>query len=359
MLISIDICSNMVYIVEGSVSNGIVDIHKCDAVDLPPGTVDDGDIKNHAALVMTISKLLSARSYKSSTAVLTFTSNSVLSRRLELPPAKPREISSMVHNQMVQSVNDPTDYVFEYSYANATQEKDKPMGVWAYALEKNFVDKYYSVFKGLKCRPAALDIHCNCVEKLLLGSKVNGSSLNDKSVLLVDIEREFVEIHLLCGGERAFSRISPVSVSEFLLIAENLGYSNFKSGKTTPGDSGVISQAGENGTKSEINAFDTLDISPEELQKDSILAETTRKYTGRLVDELLKMVQFQLRRDSSSPISCVYTYGNFSGIKGLSANISTALACPVEIITAISTVKIGAHVFFAKYINAIGALIRL
>lgn len=359
MLISIDICCDMVYIVEGNTSGGYVEVNKCDEADLPLGTIDNGEIKNHSALVMTISKLLNARNYKSNNAVLTFTSNSVLSRRLELPPAKPREISSMVHNQMVQSVNDPKDYVFEYSYAQISQAKDKPIGVWAYALEKEFVEKYFSIFKGLKCRFAALDIHCNCVEKLMLSSVVNGSPLAHNSVLLVDIEREFIEIHLLSGGERAFSRISPVSISEFLMIADNLGYSRHAGGKNPSADFDVTQPDGQKKKKPDIISYDTLDISAEALQKDSILAEAARQYTGNLADELLKMVQFQLRRNSSVPVSSVYIYGRFSNINGLGANLSSALSCPVETITNVSNVKVGADISLSKYINAIGALIRL
>ncbi len=358
MLLSIDICSDIVYLAEGSVTNGIVSISKCDEAKLPVGTVEDGDIKNHTALVTTISKLLTARSYKAGSAVLTFTSSSVFSRRLDLPNAKPREISAMVQNQMVQSVNDPTEYVFEYSYSDSTLTKDKTVGVWAYALDKDFVEKYFAVFKGLKFRPAALDIHCNCIEKLLLGANVNGCDLKGNSVLLVDIEHEFVEIHLLSGGERAFSRISPVSVSEFLMIAENLGYGSITASDESSGNYEAFTKSEQKESNSNDTAANALDISPEALLNDSILADAAHQYTGRLADELQKMVQFQLRRDSSSPVSLVYVYGTFSGLKGLCANLSPSLTCPVETINNISNVKIKANVKLAKYINAIGALIR-
>lgn len=340
MLLSIDLNGDMVYIAEGSVSSGNIDVRKCDEGKLPPGTIDDGDIKNHSALVMTISKLLKARSYKSGSAVITFTSNSVFSRRFELPPAKPREITAMVKNQMIQGVSEPSDYVFEYTFIGNPQ-KNKPVNVWAYALEKDFVDKYYVLFKSFKLKPAALDIHSNCVEKLLLGATVNGLPTDGKSVLFVDLEYDSIEIHLISGGERAFSRISPVSISEFLMIAENLGY---------------IKSSAPNDKKADIN---NIDITPETLLNDSILAEAAHKYVGRVADELLKMVQFQLRRKSSEPVTHAYIFGSYSEIAGLGENLSQALSVPVETIKSISGVKIGENVHLAKYINAIGALIRL
>lgn len=351
MLLSIDVCGDRIYVAEGGADSGNVDVIKCCETKLPPGTVEDGDIKNHAAFVATLIKILSSHSFKANSAVLTFTGNAVLSRRLELPPAKPREITAMVRNQMVQSVSDPTEYVFEYScHSNSSNSKNTV--VWAYALEKSFIDKYYIAFKSLKVRPSALDIHSNCVEKLLLNANINGSDLRGKSILLVGIEKNFIEIHLFGGGERAFSRISPVKASEFLMIIKNLGYDTASNQSFD-----MLSDSSGNKTN-ETDILSGIDISPEKLENDSILAEAAHQYTGKIADELLKMIQFQLRRDSSKPVSHVYIYGGFSGIKGLCANLSQPLSCPVETIKSISRVKISDETPLTKYINAIGALIR-
>lgn len=360
MLITIDICGDNVYLVEGLATPAAIDVYKCDEAKLPDGTIEDGDIKNHAALAMTLTKLLNARSYKAAAAVITFTSGIVMSRRLTLPPGKPYEISAMVKSQMSQAVSVPSDFVFEYSYAKAVQSKDAPNDVWAYALDKEFIEKYYSVFKSIKLRPVALDIHSNCVEKLLFDASVNGAALSGRSTLFVGIEREFIEIHLFSNSERGFSRIAPVSAAEFLLIADNLGYGRPDSELSLMEKRlSAISDDSVKKKHSDAISYDALDISPEALQKDTILAEAAHQYTGRLADELSKMIQFQMMRDSSLPVACVYLYGSFSGVKGLDTALSQSIECRVEIIENISKVKIDADVKLAKYVNAIGALIRL
>ncbi|HEX2937497.1 MAG TPA: pilus assembly protein PilM, partial [Ruminiclostridium sp.] len=213
MPIAIDIIENTVYIAEGNVTAGGVEIHKSDEIRLPEGTVEDGDIKNRSALVTSISKILKAHSFKSKSAVVTFTSSMAITRRLSLPFGKMKEIAGMVKNQIAQSVGDPADYVFEFSFAGGEKVKSSEIDVWAFAIEKELVDKYYSIFKSIKLRPAALDIHPNCIQKAIQGSTINGQDLNGKSTLFVDIEREFVEIHLFNGYMREFSRIAPVSAS--------------------------------------------------------------------------------------------------------------------------------------------------
>ncbi len=360
MLITVDICGDVLYIAEGSVNLGVVDLHKCDEAKLPEGTIEDGDIKNHAAFVMTLTKLLNAHSYKATSAVMTFNSGAVLSRRLSLPPGKPAEISAMVKNQMSQVVSDPGDYVFEYSYASVAQTKDKPSDIWVYALEKDFIEKYFNVFKSTKLHPAALDIHPNCVEKLLFGATVNGVPISGQSSLFVDIERDYVEIHLFSNNERGFSRVAPISASEFLLIADNLGYGRQEKTMSLL-ERRLLAMSPDGGKKKNVESmsYEAIDISPEMLEKDSILADAARQYTGRLEDELSKMVQFQMMRDSSMPVTNVYLYGSLSSIRGLGANLSQSLMCPVELIESISKVKTDTNVRLERYINAIGALIRL
>lgn len=353
MLLAIDICADNLFIAQGNVSSGSVDLQLCDEAELQDGTVDDGDIKNHAALVMTLTKLLSAHPLKASSAAITFSSGMVLSRRLTLPPAKPVEMAAMVRSQMSQAVNSPEDFVFDYSFAKPVQPKDAPSDVWAYALEKDIVDKYYALFKSIRMRPVALDIHANSIEKLVFDASVNGAPLAGRSTLFVNVDSKYLEIHLFNGSERGFSRSAPVSAAELLLIAGNLGYS-----KNKKQDLGAPMLLKPEQEKTDAQQ-DGLDISPEALTKDPILADAARQYTGQVADELAKMNQFQLMRNSAIPVSCVYTFGNFSGIKGLSANLSQLLGCPVEQIETISRVKADGKIQIASYLNAIGALIRL
>lgn len=359
MLLSIDICGGNVYTVEGTATQNSVEITRCSEAKLPEGTIDDGEIKNQTAFVMTLSKLLQADGAKLSSAVMTFTSGSVLSRRLKVPAGKPYEVSAMVKNQMSQTVGSPADFVFEYTYASKAA-KDAPAEVWAYALDKDFIDKYYKAIKSLKLRPVALDIHSNCIEKLLAGSSVNGSPLSDRAALFVDIERDYIEIHLFSGNERVFSRISPVSASEFLLIANNLGYGR-PTENLSLNEKKLLAMSPDGGLKKHLNemSYDALDITPQTLESDAILADAAHQYTGRLDDELLKMTQFQMMRDSSKPVSCVYIYGTFSPVKGLDESLAQSLTCPVEVIKNISKVKISEKIRIAKYLNAVGALIRV
>lgn len=359
MFITIDINGDNIYIAEGNATMGGVEAHKCDEVKLPAGTIEDGDIKNQSAFITSLTKLLNEHSFKSTSVVATFTSNLVISRRLNLPPGKSSEIAGMVKSQMSQAVSDLADCVFEYTYAKPVQAKNPTADIWAYALDKEIVDRYYSAIKSVRLRPTFLDIHSNCIQKLISGSQINGKSLNGISTLFVDVERDFVEIHLFNGYSREFSRIAPVSASDFLLLASKLGYG--RQNTLSLMEKRLLAMSEDHGQKyqAETVSPDLIDMTPDTLSRDAVFADAVHQYTGRVSDELLKMVQFQMMRDSSTPVSCIYLYGGLSVINGLDSSLSQTISCPVEVVKTISKIKIDQKVALPKYLNAIGALIRL
>jgi type IV pilus assembly protein PilM len=334
MILSIDVGSDSFFAVEGSYAGGTVDVVKTAEMKFPIGTVEDGTIKKHAAFIMALNKMIVSKRFKTNSAVFTFNSNAILSRRLDLPASKPKDMLKMVKNEMLQVVNEANDYVFEYSIVNDNVMNASVKSVWAYAIPREIVDEYYSIFRNIKLKPVALDTHPNSVEKLFLNSVVNGRPIGGESVLFVNIEDEYMEIHLFSDGQLNFSRITPISSSE---LATLLG----KSGQVGAG-----------------SVFDTLDITADQFANDNILSDASRQYINGLADELQKMIQFQLRRDAVKPVTTVYIYGGMACIRGLAAGIGAALGIPTENVETVSKLR-SQDFILAKYINAIGALIRL
>lgn len=335
MLLATDIGSGNIYFVEGAYKAGMIEIVRNAEARLLPGTVVDGSIKNYASVIMLINKLLVTGRFNSSSSVITFNSSSLLSRRLELPMSKPRELAAMVKTEMVQMANETSEIVVEYSIIKEVAQRTPYVNIWAYAINKDLVDEYYSLYKNLRLKPISLEVHPNSVEKLFTDSEINGEDLNEKSVLFGDIGASTIEIHLFSDNERAFSRITPLKASEFEAMLSNMSYNK-----------------GE-------NAFETLDVTPAVLKEDNTLAEIVGQYFNHMADEFQKMIQFQLRRDSLDPVTKIYLYGGMSNINGIAEYVTSLLGIEVQVISSVSKVKCSSKVKIANYINAIGALIRV
>lgn len=335
MLLAIDIGSNNICLVEGNYKSGKIEITNSVEAKLFPYTVIDGANKNSAFMVMLINKLLRSKNIKTLPSVITFNNSNVLSRRLELPMSKPRELDAMVKNEMIQMSNDSGDTVVEYSIIKKVLPKSSTVSIWAYAIDKDLVDEYYTLYKNLKLKPVAMDVHPNSVEKLFTDAEINGDDIKDKSVLFADICENTIEFHLFSDNERVFSRITPLETSEFESIFGNMGHEAVESG------------------------FNTLDVSPSRLKENNVLAEIVGKYFNHMADEFQKMIQFQLRRDSQYPVRNIYLYGSMSCIKGITGYVSSLLGINVQVINTVSKIKCSEDINIANFINAAGALIRV
>lgn len=335
MLLAIDVGSSDICFAEGNYKSGIIEIANTAEAKLLPNTAVDGSNKNYASMVMLINKLLQSKNFKTLSSVITFNNSSVLSRRLELPMSKPRELDAMVKNEMIQMANDSGETVVEYSIIKEALPKSSTVSIWAYAIDKDLVDEYYTLYRNLRLKPVAMDVHPNSVEKLFTDAEVNGNDIKNKSVLFADICESTIEFHLFSDNERAFSRITPFQTSEFESMFNNMGY---KKGDST---------------------FEMIDVSLSKLKEDKMLADIVGRYFNRMADEFQKMIQFQLRRDSLHPVTNIYLYGSMSCIKGIEEYVSALLGIDVQVINSVSKIKCSEKINIANYINAVGALIRL
>lgn len=339
MILSIDIGSRYLYAAEASVVSGVIHAAKLTEITLADGVVDDGAVQNFAAAAASARKMLSAANIAAGRAVVTVNSSRILSRRLQLPPAKPAELGKMVKNEMLQAVSDDAEFVYEYSVLRGPQGQKgtlaqrAPLQLWAYAMPTELVEGYGALMRGLHLKPVALDLHTNCLEKLLAGAQINGSDVGGQSTVLLDLEEGATEIHLFSERERAFSRTAPIGLTDLRMMLDG-------------GEVADIPRAPEK-----------IDLASPAVRENRMVGDVLHDYIGKLADEVQKMVQFQLRRNAGNPVACVYLYGSLALMAGLDGAIRSMTGLRTERIETVSKVRSAVPV--TKHINALGAFIRL
>lgn len=334
-MIAVDLNGAGICAVEGRAGKNGVNVVRAEEVALPGGTEENGNILNEVAFAMALQKLRVNMGFRSRTVAMTIGSSAVLSRKLELPTARPREFGRMVANEMMQVVGDAADFVYEYALSGEQPGGGQSVSVWAYAMPNSMADSYYNIFRNLRYRPAALDIHGNCMEKLLAGSQVNGADIHAKPVLFVQIEADGLEIHLFSKGRREFSHITPVSAEKLLVALGSFATGADQKSRSLP----------------------EYDLGADSVRKDAVVTEISHRYVGSIADEIVKMVQFQLRRNSLDPVAQIFLYGRLSQIKGIEQALSAVTGIRTDVVRSVS--RVHAKMPVAPYLNAIGALIRL
>lgn len=316
MKLSIDIGSKNLHIAEGRFHKGQIFVRHSQSFSLPAGCVEEEAVKDEQLLADVIVSAVRAGKYTAKEAVLTMNASNAIIREVDFPPAKPKELDSMIRNEMVQTFHILNSDIIQYKEIGrvATGEGDTLKRYRTAALNQDIVEAYYNVLERAKLKAAAMDLNINAIEKLFTWTdSLNERPKGDEAAMLLDFGHAFTTVYIFSKDQPMFYR--HLSIGAGMMDSALLEQSN-----------GQIS---------------------EELQP----------YFYRLNDEIRKIVTFYHDRAHNSNIGCTYLAGQGSELPGLCEYWSEVFHLPVERLTSIGrvnhTIKID-----PPHLNAVAALIR-
>lgn len=341
MILSIDIGSRNLHILEGKVSNHVVEFGRTAVEPVANGSVVDGIVRDHAGLEVAFRSALAKKGIRGGKVVLTTNSSHVFQKDLEVPVAKPKDVADMVRFEVLQSVGSGKDMVVEFVTAGETKnpEGTKLTRIRAAALQKEFISEYYEILKNLKLTPVALDIHLNAISKLFKGAAVNGRPLAGRSILLVDLGASTSGVYILTDGEIVYSRMLPTGDKDLESVV--------KQRMNVTEAQGALASAVE------------ADFSLEALRGDAALADAVRPYFNAVSDGIQRIIQYHKGRFDNFLLEDVFLFGGAAKYKGVDATLANMLGQGVETIQTVDRIKAPAGVHISDFINAAGAMIRL
>lgn len=331
MILAIDISQKSVYIALGKMRKGVLELSRASQITIQNGVIVDGVIKDKLALIQAISEYIRAMDIKVSKAAVTITSKVMLTGEFTLPITTQNELTLMVKNEMLQLINNSTQYVIDYVAIEQTGTTAK---IAAYAIPTDIVEDIKSILKELKLIPVKLDVHSNCVKRLFSGAKVNDFGVEASPVIFAEIGPVSISSHLFINGKGVIFRTAAANIQELERSLVHLG--RFAAGG------------------SHINE---LDFTPANLENDILLLDSSKRYLAALTEELQRIINYQLSQDSSNPVARIYIYGEVSQIKGISDYLSAILGISVESISAVDRINSPEELPIAIAINCAGALI--
>jgi type IV pilus assembly protein PilM len=341
MILSIDIGSRNLHILEGKVQNRTVEFGRVAVEPVTNGAVIDGVVRDHAGLEVSFRSALAKKGIRGGKVILTTNSSHVFQKDLEVPTAKAKDVSDMVKFEVLQAAGIGKDMVVEFVMAGQTTnpEGTKLTKIRAAALQKEFITEYYEILKNLKLTPVALDIHQNAIAKLFKGATVNGRSLAGRSVLLVDLGSSTSGVYILTDGEIVYSRMLPAGDKELEVVVKQR-----------------ISVSEAQGNPAAMSDFD---FSLEALRSDATLADSVRPYFNAVSDGISRIIQYHKGRFDDFLLEDIFLFGGAAKYKGVDATLASILGQGVETIHTVDRIKAPAGVVISDFINAAGAMIRL
>jgi len=341
-LLSIDIGSDRIKLVQGYYRKDTLYIEKIGHLPVPEYSIEKERIKNGKALADDIINYINKQNIKTKDVVITINAVGSVIRDIDLPKANPKELNSMLENEMIHTYHvSETDFIQYKLLDTFKDEAGTTLDKYRVAaLSADIIGEYHELVKMMKLNPVAMDINLNCMDKLLNKfTTINGQNIADKTVMFVDLGAQNTTVYINSMGKQRVSRNLNIGSSEVEKIVSDETLTSTK----------VIKKMKEEG-------FNFLSKEYENEQYYSIL----KSYFYNLDQELRNIIRFYTSRFESDSVTQVFLMGGGSALSGLSEYLQENLNMPVERVQKILNInddKISESTMHA-YLNAFGALIR-
>ncbi len=332
MVLSIEISESTAYAAVGKCRNGKVRLWGGGRISLPGGTVSGGRISDRSEFRRGVNEFLLTQPKRPRKASVSVISGLSLYKDFALPVMPESELSLIIKNEMLQQISSDIRYRVDYTYM---RRQGNTLRLMAYAIPEDLIAELKSVLNELHLHPLKLDVSCNCLNRLVSHSTVNGLPIDNEAAIIAEIGVSALTCNLFADGHLEFVRTAPISVKDLERSLSKLGRS------IAPND-----------------ALSSFDFSPENLDQDILFYEASRRYLGGIVEELYKMVNYQVSRKASDPVRRIFIYGTASLIKGFPEYLSSALNLPVAVIESLERAFVPEGLRLTEAVNSIGTILE-
>ncbi len=344
-LLSIDIGTNSIALVQGSVKGRLIEVEAAEKVMLAPGTIADSVIKSPGEVVSAISGLLRRRTFRARKAVVSINDGNALSREFTVPMGNQRQLDAMIKSEMMGSYSAQPSDIIEYKVLeNKIDESGaKTVRVRAMALNVGIIEAYYDAILSAGLKPLAMDFHINSIEKLLARRPlINGIDLTEKSALLLDFGYSGTVVYMIYDYRLIASRFIPIGLSDFETVING-----HKFGYREPAEP--------------IDFREALDFRQGSTE-DPVLMRQAEEILVQCCNEIQKLVIYSTSRLPQNFMSYGFLLGGGSEIPGIDSFMSSELNTSIKRLGSMSDVHFMNDADAKNlllYLNALGGLIRL
>lgn len=300
-MLSIDITDRQVKLVRGAAQGSKIKIEEVDFRDIEAGLVSNGYIADIPLVAAEIIDIINTRAIKEKDTIVSISSSSILYKELMLPKPKKLSNTAAIEAMIGSNMGISNEYNISYTIVGETVDENKNplIKVLATACPQRLVEGYVKLFTHMGLSLKAVNISNNSISRLIQNTpKMSGYM----PLLLVQIDKEFLNINLYEDNVLSFSRYFKIDAAD---------YNN---------DSDYINQA--------------------------------------IYDNLFRMFQFFQSRKDMKPIKEMMFYGEIGDFISLT-NAVSSFNVPCHILSTPTNIASRADFDFTKFANAIGALYKV
>ncbi len=179
-------------------------LSKFGMVDIEPGLIEDGTIKDPEAIADTIKKLFKSYGIRNSNVALSIGGYSVIVKKISVQTATEDQLQDTIHFEAEQYIPfDIDDVNLDFQILGENENNPNQMNVLLVAAKKEMVNDYVNMTELAGLQPLIIDVDAFALQNAF---EVNYDSVENENIALIDIGASKTSLNILKGATSVFMR---------------------------------------------------------------------------------------------------------------------------------------------------------
>lgn len=344
-LVSLDIGSSDIKIVEGQVKGGKLKIYNMRKIKSPEDIIEDGELFNEESILLKLKEEMKTSGVRTKNIALVSSSSTIISREIIVPYVENNEeLKTLVNYEIEQflAIN-LNNYVIQFMrLEEVIVDEVRKEKIFTIIYPKNLIESYRNLAEKLLLNPYALDISNNSIRKLSSIADIYNVDLINKeeSILYLDLGYKSVDLSIVNNNNLEFIRVMPIGGIEIDRFIADLN--------------GISMEEAEEIKKTQVEVG--------KHRKENQLNDGVVEVIEGWLEDLNRIIQFYTNKSNGKKINHIYLYGGTSKLRGIDEYIALKTGIDTTKIITANNIEFSKNVnttTIEEYVNALGALVRL
>lgn len=344
-LVSLDIGSSDIKIVEGQVKGGKLKIYNMRKIKSPEDIIQDGELFNEESILLKLKEEMKTSGVRTKNIALVSSSSTIISREIIVPYVENNEeLKTLVNYEIEQflAIN-LNNYVIQFMRLEEVMvDEVRKQKIFTIIYPKNLIKSYRNLAEKLLLNPYALDISNNSIRKLSSIADIYNVDLINKeeSILYLDLGYKSVDLSIINNNKLEFIRVMPIGGIEIDRFIADLNEISME----------------------EAEEIKKTQVEVGKRRKENQLNDGVVEVIEGWLEDLNRIIQFYTNKSNGKKISHIYLYGGTSKLRGIDEYIALKTGIETTKIITANNIEFSKNVnttTIEEYVNALGALVRL
>jgi type IV pilus assembly protein PilM len=178
-------------------------LEKFGIVEIQPGIIEDGSIKDPEPVAEAILQLFKTYNIKENNVAISIGGYSVIVKKINVQTMSEEQLQETIHFEAEQYIPfDISDVNLDFQILGENEQNPNQMSVLLVAAKKEMIDDYINLTQLAGLNPCIIDVDAFALQNIF----ENSYNLEDENVALIDIGASKTSLNILKGSTSVFMR---------------------------------------------------------------------------------------------------------------------------------------------------------